>query len=282
MPIALALILPVVIVLLVILLGGAEKVDAWAPSLSRKHPQPQPQQRPGSIKWMGTTYLSAMTNKDAQPTSSSSRQRRALLQKILNTATTTAGTTILVTAFGFQEAVAAATEQQVEQQAATDGVYTRRQPGQFQYEFRPPPGFTPGQKPLKTHLDEVNFQSSDRKGYQFGITVDPVRINSLKDFGTPEEVAAKVVLAEVNRDGVLDVKLMEDPYSSGGDDGLLYYQLNYLSSGKRGDKRFVAKFYIRDQKLYALTAQCREADYNDAALRQEMRAAVDSFRVLRP
>ena len=235
-----------------------------------------------------TIQGAAAASGPAAAASTASRQRRALLQKILNTATTTAGTTILITAAGVtKEAVAAATEQQEEEPAAAAGaaVYTRRQPGQFQYEFRPPPGFTPGQKPLKTHLDEVNFQSSNRKGYQFGITVDPVRIASLKDFGTPQEVAAKVVLAEVNRDGVLDVKLMEDPYSgsnSSGEDDDLYYQLNYLSSGKRGDKRFVAKFYIHDQKLYALTAQCREADYN-AALRQEMRAAVESFRVvLRP
>jgi hypothetical protein len=37
------------------------------------------------------------------------------------------------------------------------------------------------QKPVKTHLDEVNFASETIKGYQFGITVDPVCINSLKE-----------------------------------------------------------------------------------------------------
>ena len=134
---------------------------------------------------------------------------------------------------------------------------------------------------MKTHLDEVTFDAGDNKpkGYRYGITVDPVRIDSLKEFGTPEEVAARVALAEVGRDGVLDVKLMEDPVAGGGDgDGASYYQLNYLSSGKRGDKRYVAKFYVRDRMLYALTAQCREEDYE--SLKEELGDAVRSFRAL--
>lgn len=167
----------------------------------------------------------------------------------------------------------------LEEQSASK-LFTRKT-DQFAYEFQPPPNFAePSQKPLKTHLDEVIIKASDRSGYQFGITVDPVRINSLTEFGTPEEVAAKVVLAEVNRDGVFDVKLMQDPVSKQDDksNDTTFYQLNYLSSGKRGDKRFVAKFYIQNQKLYALTAQCKEADYG--ALEPEMLAAVASFRVL--
>ena len=96
-------------------------------------------------------------------------------------------------------------------------------------------------------------------------------------FGTPEEVAAKVVLAEVNRDGVFDVTLMKDPLPV-EEDGVLSYVLNYLSEGKRGDKRFVAKFCIQSQRLYALTAQVAEADYKDKE--EELMKAVNSFRVL--
>lgn len=185
----------------------------------------------------------------------------------------------------------------------------QRETKDFSYVFEPPPGMEPGNKPLKTHLDEVNFfskandgidddnaQPRRRRGYQYGITVDPVRIASLTEFGTPEEVAAKVVLAEVNRDGITNVKLMEDPKAgratlptldnrgNNGDDASssslsLFYQLNYLSQGSRGDKRFVTKFYIVNQKLFALTAQCLEADYGE--LENEMLNAVDSFRVIR-
>lgn len=144
----------------------------------------------------------------------------------------------------------------------------------FAYQFQPPPNFDAGNKPLKTHLDEINFKSTSTGGYQYGITVDPVRIASLADFGTPEQVAAKVVLAEVNRDGVFDVTLMKDPFATEPSTNQ-YYQLNYLSKGKRGEKRFITKFYVKDQFLLALTAQCKEADY--PSLESEMLQTADSF-----
>lgn len=130
----------------------------------------------------------------------------------------------------------------------------------------------PSNKPLKTHLDEVNFNGD---GLQVGITVDPVRISSLRQFGTPPEVAARVVTAEVNRDGVFEVTLWKDPVET--QEGA--YVLTYLSKGKRGDKRFVCKIYIEHQKLHVLTAQVKEADY--ARKEKEMMAVVDSFRVLK-
>ena len=152
----------------------------------------------------------------------------------------------------------------------------QKQTNQYGFEFQVPTSFeAPSNKPLKTHLDEVNFKSSTLAGYQYGITVDPVRIASLASFGTPEEVAAKVVLAEVNRDGVFEVTLMKDPVAAPNN---AFYVLNYLSTGKRGDKRFVTKFYIQQQMLYALTAQCKEGDY--ATVQAEMDAAVESFHVI--
>jgi PsbP len=174
-----------------------------------------------------------------------------------------------------------------------------RQTSDFAYVFTPPSGFaSPSQKPIKTHLDEVNFKNDNDKAAdpaasaaaatQFGITVDPLRIGSLSEFGTPEEVAAKVVLAEVNRDGVFDVTLMEDPFAGGGggnggdnsadDNNDLFYQLNYRSNGKRGVKRYVAKFYVRHQKLFALTAQCNEDAYE--ANKGDILKAVESFKIL--
>jgi hypothetical protein len=164
---------------------------------------------------------------------------------------------------------------------AAERTFVRRT-DQYSYQFTPPPNFTPGNKPLKTHLDENNFKSSATSGFQFGITVDPVRLQSLSEFGSPGEVAAKVVTAEVNRDGVFDVKLMDDPIEQKGDagsegtsSGLV---LDYLSSGKRGDKRFIAKFFVQKGKLYVLTAQCKQADYD--TVKTELLEAVDSFRVL--
>jgi len=99
---------------------------------------------------------------------------------------------------------------------------------EFGYWVELPSGLEASPKPLKTHLDERNFSSTQNKKYQYGLTVDPVRIQHLSDFGTPEQVAARVVTAEVNRDGVTSVTLVTDPTE---DPTTGAYLLNYLSQG---------------------------------------------------
>ena len=148
-----------------------------------------------------------------------------------------------------------------------------RQTKDVSYAFTPPPQFEETKKPLPTHLDEVNFISTNMKGYQFGITVDPIRIQTLAEFGSPEEVAAKVVMAEVNRDGVLDVMLVGDPVALNDN----MYLLDYISKGKRGEKHFVCKIVVQSGKLHVMTAQVLEESYD--AVKKELGASVDSFRV---
>ena len=144
---------------------------------------------------------------------------------------------------------------------------------EFGYSVQLPQTLTePSNKPLKTHLDEIIFNGD---GLQVGITVDPVRISSLQQFGTPEEVAARVVTAEVNRDGVFEVTLLNDPVETV--EGA--YLLTYLSKGKRGDKHFVCKIYIENQKLYVLTAQIKESDYSGRE--KVIMEVVDSFRIFK-
>jgi len=153
--------------------------------------------------------------------------------------------------------------------------FVRRGDG-FAYTFLPPPGFAEGNKPLKTHLDEINFSKEGVRGYQYGITVDPVRISSLKEFGSPEEVAARVVTAEVNRDGIFEVTLAKDPLEMEGSGGA--YAIEYISDGKRGKKRFLTRIYIQNKRLYVLTAQTKEEDFADREV--EMAGAADTFRPL--
>lgn len=54
----------------------------------------------------------------------------------------------------------------------------------FAYRFVPPPEMEPGAKPVKTHLFEMNWKSPSTPKYTFGITIDPVRISSLKEVRT--------------------------------------------------------------------------------------------------
>jgi hypothetical protein len=67
--------------------------------------------------------------------------------------------------------------------AAADGGESvfKRETNNFAYSITTPATFSENSKPMKTHLDEINFVSEGVKGYQYGITVDPVRINSLKE-----------------------------------------------------------------------------------------------------
>jgi hypothetical protein len=158
------------------------------------------------------------------------------------------------------------------------------------FAFAPPDGFQQANKPLRTHLYEVQFRSTLRDSYRMGITIDPVRIESLDDFGTPEQVAARVVAAELGRDGVARVTLVDDPKSvalmapgrTGGGEpagaAVVAYVLNYRSEGRRGGaSRFACKLFVHQHRLYALTAQCREDDYGP--LQAEIERAVDSFQL---
>jgi translation elongation factor EF-Ts len=157
--------------------------------------------------------------------------------------------------------------------AADDSSYTR-QTKDVAYTFTPPPSFEETKKPLPTHLDEVNFKSTAMRGYEFGIAVDPVRIKTLADFGTPEQVAAKVVMAEVNRDGVTEVTLVGDPVAMNDN----VYVLDYISTGKRGIKHFVCKIVVQSGKLHVLTAQVLQDSFEN--VQKELMASVESFRVL--
>ena len=42
-----------------------------------------------------------------------------------------------------------------------------------------------------------------------GVTIDPVKIDSLEQFGTPDEVAKRVLAVEEGRDGVKSVTLRQ-------------------------------------------------------------------------
>ena len=55
----------------------------------------------------------------------------------------------------------------------------------FAFKFVPPGGMEPGEKPVKTHLYEKNWKSSNLPKYTFGVTVDPVRIQSLQEVSFP-------------------------------------------------------------------------------------------------
>ena len=221
-----------------------------------------------------------------QGSSSQSRERRRIIRQSSSTMASAMIAAILLP-FSQQHPVLAVEDDDT---VNIDGATTNRQPAEpytrtpsssdkfkFSYTITPPPSFVPGNKPLKTHLDEINFSPEPTiRGYTLGITVDPVRISNIKEFGSPEEVAARVVTAEVNRDGVFKVTLAKDPKE---DTNAGCYDIEYISDGKRGTKRFVTRIYVQDGFLYVLTVQSKEDEY-DQVREGDVLECVKSFKPL--
>jgi hypothetical protein len=144
-------------------------------------------------------------------------------------------------------------------------------------------GFT-----VKTHDFEVFMKSVNTKGYNAGVTVhgihplyifiytrliyifnlkvDKVKINSIREFTSPEQLGGKVLDVEIKKDAdwyaieprktrMLEAKEMITPQLS--------YFLNYQVDSSRGFKHYLVKTAVNDHKLYIFTIQCDENDYND-------------------
>mmetsp|Transcript_48550 Transcript_48550/g.105255 ORF Transcript_48550/g.105255 Transcript_48550/m.105255 type:complete len:218 (-) Transcript_48550:94-747(-) len=147
----------------------------------------------------------------------------------------------------------------------------------FGYRLSYPSGWESKPKPVKTHAAEAILQSP-RRGVSLGVTVDPVKIDSLEQFGTPEQVADRVLAVEETRDGVLDVQLRAISEESGQPS---YYTIEYFVESTRGKKVYLCKYCIARRRLYVLQAQAKVDDYDDKAsgVQEQLRNAVASFRV---
>ena len=75
-------------------------------------------------------------------------------------------------------------------------------------------GLVNSPKPLKTHDYEVLLKSENIKGFNVGITRDPVRINSILDFTTPEGLGEKVANVELSKEGVYSAEVVLAALSS--------------------------------------------------------------------
>eukprot|EP01041_Mallomonas_annulata_P007901 gene7901-16174_t len=135
-------------------------------------------------------------------------------------------------------------------------------------------------KLLKTHDIEVFFKSESTKGFNAGVTVDQVKIGSLKDFGTPTTLAGKVQTVEKGKEGVTDVNMIRAEESMPVCEGLPAYELEYVVDSSRGLNHYLVKTTIVDKNLYVFTVQSPEAIYPSLAT-----AGVDminSLHVQRP
>ena len=146
----------------------------------------------------------------------------------------------------------------------------------YGYKFDYPDSWKVSKKPVQTHMDEILVKKGG--GTEVGVAVDPVKIDSIVKFGTPKEVAARVIGVERKKDGVTGARLIAS--SAVERDGNSYYVIEYESKSSRGDKHFISCVTIAGKKLYAMTAQAKIDKFEESEA--DLRAAVASFSVSPP
>ncbi|CEL98426.1 unnamed protein product [Vitrella brassicaformis CCMP3155] len=123
--------------------------------------------------------------------------------------------------------------------------------------------------------EEINYKSPEIKGYTVGVAVDPVKIDSLAAFGTPDFVGQRIVDVEKKKDGVIDVQLLKAESLESG--GQVFYEVEYTSDTTRGFNHFITRVIVVNQRLFAFTAQSKQKDFDK--VRDQMKAIVSTFVV---
>ncbi|KAG0555023.1 hypothetical protein KC19_12G137500 [Ceratodon purpureus] len=97
----------------------------------------------------------------------------------------------------------------------------------------------------------VLFEDPAKRGNTIGVVVNPVRIASLKDFGTPDVVAEKLLAAERKKPSTNDAQLVRvQERLANGDTPL--YSLEYTLDSSRGQKKILSAVTVASKKLYIL------------------------------
>ena len=172
--------------------------------------------------------------------------------------------------------VLAESTQVKEKSEATEAEY--RGPLSLGFKFMYPKTWTPKKKPIKTHEYEINVNSPETSSTTAGVIVDPVKIDSIEDFGSPKDIGEKVVAKELRKDGVASADLIRYD-TTNGKDGLTHYVVEYKVKSSRGEKHFLAKATVTGYHLYVLTAQAKEANFPEAEA--ALNRIVDTFEVKR-
>ena len=141
-------------------------------------------------------------------------------------------------------------------------------------------GLVSSPKPLKTHEYEVLYKSNTVKGFNVGITRDPVRIQSIIDFATPQALGEKVVNVELGKEGVFEATVLSAQVSNKPAvrrDSTRYpsYDVEYKVDSSRGQNHYVIKATVLNGKLYVLTAQAKESSFDE--LKPEVKNIMESL-----
>ncbi|XWS33128.1 hypothetical protein CRYUN_Cryun22dG0052200 [Craigia yunnanensis] len=98
----------------------------------------------------------------------------------------------------------------------------------------------------------VLFEEVNKRSNNVGVVVNPVRLNSLGEFGTPQFVVDKLIQAEKRKESTKDaevIRVAERP----GQGGLQVYEFEYkVDSTRGGMKRIFSAAFVASKNLYRL------------------------------
>ncbi|XP_028766084.1 psbP domain-containing protein 2, chloroplastic-like [Neltuma alba] len=98
----------------------------------------------------------------------------------------------------------------------------------------------------------VLFQEANMGSNNIGVVVNPVRLESLEKFGSPQFVADKLVQAEKRKESTKEAEVIKFAERSGGG-GLPIYEFEYIIDSTRGGmKRIFSAAFVASKKLYLL------------------------------
>ncbi|EIE21918.1 Mog1p/PsbP-like protein [Coccomyxa subellipsoidea C-169] len=150
------------------------------------------------------------------------------------------------------------------------------------YKFQIPSDW---QKTEKSGADVLFVEPASKAG-DIGVTVSPVRIKSLEQFGDLTAVGDRLLAAERSKESTEYVNLLSSA-SRRGENGTLIYSYDYKLDTSRGKKRVISTVAVAGQKLYILngTVKCSKPGPDCSPLGgpgvvESVQAASSSFDIL--
>mmetsp|Transcript_20086 Transcript_20086/g.60671 ORF Transcript_20086/g.60671 Transcript_20086/m.60671 type:complete len:257 (-) Transcript_20086:232-1002(-) len=128
------------------------------------------------------------------------------------------------------------------------------------------------------------FEDPARKSSTLGVTVSPIRVDSLDAFGDLDAVASRLLQAEKAKESTTGVQLLRQEARKGAASGVTIYDFEYELDSTRGKKRILNTVAIAGKRLYIVNgaAKC-EGGVCDGAAEEAaalMRRAAATFDTL--
>ncbi|CAN6270150.1 unnamed protein product [Urochloa humidicola] len=123
------------------------------------------------------------------------------------------------------------------------------------------------------------FQQEGKGSNNIGVVVNPVRLNSLTEFGTPQFVADRLLQAEKKKESTKSAEVISAGERS-GHGGLTVYEIEYaLDSTRGGMKRIFSAAFVASRKLYLLNIAYSDAQEKplDSQIRNVLEQVLHSF-----